>query len=442
MTTVLCITLIYLAAVISIGIYSFFKVEKTSDYYISGKRGSWLQISGSLFATIMGGSAILGTIEMSQQTGWPAIWFLLSAAIGLFVLAFLSKRINLLGHYTLPELLLLFYGKKAETLAGILIPIAWTGIVAAQIIAGAKILTSLQLVSYHQGALICGLTFIFYTVAGGQLSILKTDFMQALIILGGISLLFFLRLKNGTPVQMDNFTFFNEKFTPPDLFFLLLTYSVTFVVGPDIYTRIFCARNEKVARNSVLTVAFLAALTAFILTWLGIASRSDANVASGFILPGASFLPPWALGILVAALLSAVMSSADTTLLTSSTILSELVTGDLDKPKSLKITRRFIVVIGMASLVIAMKITSILNTLLISLSFFSGAFIFPIIAGLAHWKVNKDNALAAIILGGILALVGKIVNEATSGNHGYWLIAAAFIVNAILLLYRRKKKIS
>lgn len=441
MTTIAIIVIVYLAAVISIGIYAFFKVEKTSDYYISGKRGSQWQITGSLYATIMGGSAILGTIEMSQKTGWPAVWFLLSASMGLFVLAFLSKRINILGHYTLTELIQLFYGKKAKTLAGILIPVAWTGIVAAQIIAGAKILDSLQLVSYQQGALICGLIFIFYTVAGGQLSILKTDFMQAVIILGGILLVFFLKLNDGTPVNTGNFSFFNEKFTPLDLFFLLLTYSVTFVVGPDIYSRIFCARNEKVARNSVLTVACVTALTAFILTWLGITSLSETTGSSGFILPGTSFLPPWALGILAAALLSAVMSSADTTLLTSSTILTELATNDLDNPKSMRITRIFIIIIGAVSMLIALKVTSILNALLISLSFFSGAFIIPIVAGLAQWKVNKNNAFAAILAGGALALAGKIVNEVTHTQYGYWLIAAAFIVNAALLFYKKDSTI-
>jgi SSS family solute:Na+ symporter len=437
MTKIELILIGYLALVTGIGIYSFFKVKDAADYYISGKRGSWWQVSGSLFATIMGGSAILGTIELSQKAGWSAAWFLLSASAGLFVLSMISRKISLLGHYTLPELLLRFYGKKAEKAASLLIPIAWTGIIAAQIIAGAKILDSLDITSYRNGAWICGAIFVFYTLAGGQLSILKTDFVQALIILAGIITMFILRLNQPsiiTKSAVPDFSLFNDAFTVADLLILLLTYSITFVVGPDIYSRIFCAKNEKVAQRSILTVAALLIPIAFILTYLGVMAGSQVANGSGFIIPGSSFLPTWALGLMAAALLSAVMSSADTTLLNSSMILSELFTGNLDKPGTIKLTRLFIVLMGLLSMFIALKVTSILNALLMSLTFFSGAFIIPIIAGLAGWPVKKDNVIMAIATGGGMALAGKILTDSTGQTEGYWLILAAFIINAAILL--------
>jgi solute:Na+ symporter, SSS family len=443
MSEIKLILWIYLGLVTAIGIYSFFRVKTAADYYISGKRGSWWQVSGSLFATIMGGSAILGTVELSQKAGWAAVWFLTSAALGLFILSLISRKVSILGHYTLPELLLKFYGKPAEKAASLLIPLAWTGIVAAQIIAGAKILSSLGLFSYSGGALVCGLVFIFYTLAGGQLSILKTDFAQALIIIAGIIAMVVLRLMNMEPGEsftglpsgnMDKSLpvvqgLFNANFKPVDLLFLLLTYSVTFVVGPDIYSRIFCAKNDKVARNSVVIVAFLVVPVAIALTWLGIMAVTHPEAGGGFILPGTSFLPPWALGLIAAALLSAVMSSADTTLLTSSMILAEFFSGNLDKPKSLWLTRIFVILTGIASLLIAIKVTSVLNALLIALSFFSGAFIIPIIAGLAGWPVRQKNAIFAILTGGFLALGGKILNETSGDTTGYWLILAGFVAN-------------
>lgn len=443
MTQIELILLGYLVLVTGIGIYSFFRVKDEADYYISGKKGSWWQISGSLFATIMGGSAILGTIELSQKAGWSAAWFLLSASAGLFVLSFISRKISRLGHYTLPELLLLFYGKKAERAASLLIPIAWTGIIAAQIIAGAKILDSLDVTNYQNGALACGTIFIFYTLVGGQLSILKTDFVQALIILAGIITMFILRLNHLPGPQeseIPKITLFNEAFTVADLLILLLTYSITFVVGPDIYSRIFCAKNEKVAQRSVLIVAVLLIPVAFILTYLGVMAGEQATTGNGFVIPGSSFLPPWALGLMAAALLSAVMSSADTTLLNSSMILSELITGDLDKPGAIKLTRIFIVVMGSLSLIIALKVTSILNALLMSLTFFSGAFIVPVIAGLAGWPYKRGNEIMAITIGGFLALTGKIVTDYTGAPLGYWMIFTAFVLNAVVLMAGGKVK--
>ncbi len=443
MNIVAVILLVYFAVMVSIGIYSWFTISNAQDYYVSGKRGNWWQISGSLFATIIGGSAIMGTIELSQKAGWAAIWFLGSAAAGLFVLVFISGKVSRLGHYTLPEMVRLFYGAKAERTASLLIPLAWLGIVAVQIVAGAKILASLGLMSYSRGTLLCGLVFVFYTLVGGQKSILKTDFLQALIILGGLITVFVLKLKNIDVQSIPPLTaesLFNENFSAVDLFFLMVTYSATFVVGPDIYSRIFCAKDEQTARKSVLLVALLIIPVSMLLTFLGVtAGYGDVAVPGEIlILPGTGFLPPWALGLLAAALLSAVMSSADTTLLTSAMILSGLVTGNLDKKSSFVITRLFIVVIGCISILIALKVTSILQAL--SLSLFSGAFILPVIAGIAGWKVNQKMAYVAMITGGFTALAGKIIDVYYAGNLGNLIILLAFILNGFILMFSRRKK--
>ncbi|HOI50613.1 MAG TPA: hypothetical protein PK167_14965, partial [Prolixibacteraceae bacterium] len=206
MTEIKIILAAYFLILLGIGIYSYLRVKSASDYFVAGKRGSWWQVSGSLFATIIGASAILGTIELSQRAGWAALWFLGSASAGLFVLAFLTSRISRLGNYTLPELLGYFYGKKAQKLATILIPVAWLGVVAAQVIGGAKILSSIGLFTYTQGALLAGVVFILYTLIGGQLSILKTDFFQSLVILAGLFTLFFIRFRQLSPADIPPIT--------------------------------------------------------------------------------------------------------------------------------------------------------------------------------------------------------------------------------------------
>jgi solute:Na+ symporter, SSS family len=75
---------IYFLTVFAVGVYAYFKVKTPSDYYISGKRAGLIPVSGSLLATILGGSAILGTIELSQKIGWAALWFLGSATLDYF----------------------------------------------------------------------------------------------------------------------------------------------------------------------------------------------------------------------------------------------------------------------------------------------------------------------------------------------------------------------
>jgi len=428
--------IIYFLFIIGIGVYSAFRIKKPDDYYVAGKSAGPVQVSGSLLATILGGSAVLGTIELSQQIGWAALWFLFSAALGLFVLVPLSKYVRRYGNYTLPELLGSFYGKRAETIASTIIPLAWLGIVAAQIIAAAKILNGFHGLSYPEAAVISGIVFVVYTLLGGQLSILKTDSLQALLIVFGLTILFFLTLpadgvSTQAPLRLS--ALFNASFGILDLVILILTYSVTFTVGPDIYSRVFCARNEKTAARSVITVAILLLPISYGLTYLGIFS---ANSGEGIVSFAEHLLPAWAYGLFLAALLSAVMSSADTTLLTSSMILSELFTGDLKQKKALLLTRVLIVILGAASIVIALYITSIIQALLLALTFFSGAFIVPTLAGLLQLNVNRKRVISAMISGGIIALSGKIIFMIGYEFPGNLIIIFSYLVNAVLLFFR------
>ncbi len=432
---------LYFLVVLAVGVYSFFKIKAPADYYISGKKAGLIPVSGSLLATILGGSAILGTIELSQKIGWAALWFLCSASLGLFVLVPLSKYVSRFGNYTLPELLGRFYGKKAELISSLIIPIAWIGIVAAQIIAAAKILNGLGFLSYNQAAIASGIVFMLYTVAGGQISILKTDTIQSVIIIVGLIVLLVFSIGTRTVRPIDSLkpsSLFNESFSFLDLVILILTYSVTFIVGPDIYSRVFCAKNEKTASQSILLVAIILIPVSFALTWLGIFSIN--NLHEGIVGFAGHLLPGWAYGLFIAALLSAVMSSADTTLLTSSMILSELSTGNLNEKKALKYTHYFIIIIGIFSIVIALFMTSIIQTLLFALTFFSGAFVVPTLAGLLNFKVNKKRVVTAIITGGILALTGKIVHDFYHDFAGSCLILLTYIINALILFIPSGKK--
>lgn len=435
------VIIIYFLLIVAVGIYSFFSIKTPADYYVAGKNAGWLPVSGSLLATILGGSAILGTIELSMQIGWAGLWFLFCAALGLFALAPLAKKVQRFGKYTLPELLGYFFGRKAELTASVIIPLAWLGIVAAQIIAAAKILSGLDVLSYSNGALLAGAIFILYTLIGGQVSILKTDTIQSVLIIAGLIILLVASARTVQFNEIDAFhpkLLFNTSFNFLDLIILLLTYSVTFVVGPDIYSRIFCAKSEKTARNSVLTVAVILIPVSFVLTYLGIFSAQTNE--KELIAFAEHLLPGWFYGLFLAALLSAVMSSADTTLLTSSLILSELIFGDPDNRRSLMLTRLLIVFLGVLSVVIALFVTSILDSLLLALTFFSGAFVAPMLTGLLQLKVVKNQVFTAIITGGIVGLSGKLLNYFYEPLLGNLVIVLAFAINAAILFIPFRKK--
>ncbi len=71
--------------------------------------------------------------------------------------------------------------------------------------------------------------------------------------------------------------------------------------------------------------------------------------------------------------------------------------------------------------------------LLLALAFFSGAFVVPTIAGLLKFKVNRQNVIVAMILGGLIALAGKLTNNYLDKLLGNLIIIAAYLVNIVLL---------
>jgi solute:Na+ symporter, SSS family len=429
------IVAIYFLFVLLVGFLSWFKIKTPADYYVAGKKAGLFPVSGSLLATILGGSAILGTMELSRSTGWPALWFLFCAAIGLFVLAPIAKYVSRYGKFTLPGLLGHFFGQKARIIASLIIPLAWLGIIAAQIIATAKIVAGLGIIDYTGAAVTGGAIFLIYTLAGGQVSILKTDMLQSVLIIAGltaITLFAFQTPEAKTLPAWKPEAMFNESFSVIDLIILLMTYSVTFVVGPDIYSRLFCAKNEKTATRSTLIVAVILLPISFLLTYTGMYSG---HTGSEEIISFAQhLLPGWFYGLFIAALLSAVMSSADTTLLTSATILSELFCHNMEGKKAFLLTRLFIIILGIVSIVIALYVTSILQSLLLALTFFSGAFAIPMLAGLTKMKVIKKQVTTAIVAGGLLALTGKILSIWGNSLTGNIVIMTSFLINGLILL--------
>ncbi|MCK9638980.1 MAG: sodium:solute symporter family protein [Prolixibacteraceae bacterium] len=435
------ILLLYILAMIGIGIYSSRKIRTSGDYMVAGNKGNVWQITGSLLATIIGSTAILGSSDLAFSQGWAAAWLMLSAALGLLLLVLVAPIVKRQGKYTLPQLIGDQYGKEAKIIASLVIPVAWIGVIAAQIIGGAKVMNSFFGLPYESSVWGIGILFIFYTAVGGQVSVIKTDLVQSFIIILGVlaiaCYLFFLApVKPGDLTQLK-FPF-NNAFRPMDLFVLFLTYSTTFLVGPDIYTRLFCAENEKVARRSVLLTALILIPFAFMITYLGVFAAHqfpgfDFKQGSSLISVLSFILPDWGIGVLVAAILSAIMSSASTTLLTSSVIVANTIHKDLDTPVSLRQTKLIMLLLGLLSILLSLRVTSIVQSLLMALTFFSGAFIIPVLAGLLGFRNNRLRSNMAMILGGMVALAGKITGIFSDSKIGNLIILGAFCLNGILL---------
>lgn len=445
---------LYTIILVFIAISSFRRVSTVADFFVARKGASTLAVTGSLVATILGGSAIIGAIDAGPELGAASAWFMIVGALGLLALLPLAKKAYAHGRYSLPDLIENFYGHGPRMVASIVIPVAWTGIVAAQIIAAAKLLQSFVEIDYFVAAVVATIVFVGYTMAGGQYSILRTDFFQAVLIILGLVLLAIFAYVNGSSDFLAGSTAcksfpFNENFGPLTLFLLLLTYGTTFTAGPDIFSRLFCARNSATAAHSILFAAVILLPIAGIIGFLSYYGASLEGGSGARIMQIANqVLPAFLLPLIGISLLSVVLSSADTTLLSSSIILCELLKkrkGDgQGTVQSLALARGMIFVNGVLALVIALYFNDIIGTLLLALAVYAGAFTVPILWGLLGFRSKSRYVIAAITAGGILALIGKLSSTiaelpANAVLFGDVLLILAFVVNGTLLYLGRTK---
>ncbi len=465
--------IVYLIFLIFIAARSARHVKDIPDFFVARKGASAKAVAGSLVATILGGSAVIGAIDSGARLGGAATWFMLVGALGLLALIPFAGRAYQHGKYALPDLVESLYGKGPRLVASLVIPVAWTGIVAAQIIAAAKLLMTFTALSYTAAAIVAAAVFTGYTLAGGQLSILRTDFLQAcLIVLGLVVLagfaLFGENPANAAPslsaiLQGAPAFPFNTNFSPLDLFLLILTYGTTYTAGPDIFSRMFCAKDTATAKKAIFTAAAILVPVAFVIGFLAVYGVSLGDVQGARITAIANAVLPQPLIPLIAlALLSVVLSSADTTLLSSSVIICRLfdVSNEKEIPACAGMTtmdagmttkgagmtpltkaRIVILLNGIVALLLALVFTDIIGTLLLALAVYAGAFTVPILWGLLGLKAKPKFVAAAIVAGGTLALAGKLcpaLPGPLGGHTGDILMIAAFVVNGIVLAVGRE----
>ena len=425
--TELTIIILYFAGMLAIGLASRSKAREPDDFFVAGRKGSSLFITGSLLATIIGGSATIGMAGLGFKQGLTGAWWLLVGSVGLIFLGlFFAKRVRRLALYTLPELVEKQYGRRVALATSVLIVVAWTGVIAAQIIAAGQILSILGMGNSILWMVIFTIIFVAYTVLGGQYAIIRTDAVQSLIIFAGISgglALLLSRLggwsglKSSLPPEQFFFPL-GSQFGGTELITLLLLVGLTYVVGPDMYSRLFCARDDKAAKTAILWTALLIIPLAFAITLIGMgAAALFPDISPEQALPTVikEVFSPLLGGIVLASLLCAVMSSADTTLLSASTILMVDIVGwfrpSLSRSKILPRSRWVIVFMGICSLIVALALKGVISALLFAYTVYTAGVILPVIAGFFknRLKVTPAGALAALIGGGSVGLVSKLL---------------------------------
>ena len=414
----------YLAIMLGVG----WRARKGSPdaYWVAERRYGTGPVAASLLATIFGASSTLGIIGLGYSRGLTGAWWSLMGAAALVPFAFLlAPRVRRLEVYTLPDILERAYGLRVAVAGASVIALAWCGVVAAQIVAGAYLLSGVLPLPFHWALAVIAVVFTLYTLWGGQLSVIRTDSWQVAFFVGGLAAALVLvvgagsegsGILSGVPERALMFPV-SPAFGWYDLLvFYPLIVGMPYLVGPDIYSRVLCARDGGTARRAALLAALGVLPLSFLMALLGLLVRSrfpELVPDAAFSTAVAALAPAGVRGLIVVGVLGAIMSSADTTLVSASTILSLNVVrplAGLEKREAHRLTRVFVVFLGVIAWALAAFQEGIIPSLLLAYTVFVGGVALPALA--SFWRerlgVTGTAAFWAVVGGGSTAVAGEV----------------------------------
>ena len=410
---------IYILIMIGIGIVDARNAKSFTDYAVAGKRQGTVTVSMTLLATMLGASATIGITDTVYSIGFPGIWWLVFGAVGLFLQSLLlSEKVRNIGADTLPHLAEITVGRAASVLLAVLITIAWVGVVAGQLVAMHSLVTFATGSSSKWLMLLLSVIVIAYTALGGQLSVVKTDRVQLVVILAGI-LMMVIWLFASTPGSVadaaERVELLNDSYGPMNLFTQFFIIGGVYFLGPDILSRNFLSKDGRTARRSagIAGVALLA--VAFLITMIGLWARghvtAEEMAGQKTLMYVISLLPKWISVIMSLGLLSAILSSTDTCIINAATIFSRDILGK----KSATVIRFAVLGIGgIATAIALLGSGNIINILSGAYSIYTPGVIFPLLIAILAYKkkgIKKPLWLAAVAVGGCFGLISTFLGS-------------------------------
>ncbi|GAA4511296.1 sodium:solute symporter family protein [Brevibacterium yomogidense] len=430
-TTIMTLIIVaYLVIVAVIGLAGTKLITGSDDFMLAGRRlGPFMVIAG-LTATHIGGGAVMGVSEDSYVFGVSGVAYSAGTALGLILLGVLSaKKLRSLSLRTITDYLALRYNSKlVRGLASGLSIVAVTGIVAAQVNAAGGALAILG-IDPTVGAVVAVTLFIAYTVFAGMWGVALTDAVQVLIVVIGVPIAAIagLRAAGGfeglrTFVESSSDIVTADYFSPVGMGVMAMLGIITPVVmydliGQDFYQRLFSARSAAIARGSAIVAGLLLLVFAIFPVIGGMSARalfSDLeNSSSALPTLITEVLPIGLAAVIVAAILAAVMSTADSLLIAGSTHITndfyrEIMGRDPDgdSKRTLVVARVWTLILGVAALVFALSVPGIITVLALAYTMYASGVFVPVIGGLLWPRATRAGALAAIIAGSVGGLAG------------------------------------
>lgn len=451
----------YLILTILIGFWASRKVTTSKDYMLAGRSlPLWLGAS-ALFATWFGSETVFGASAEFLEGGlYEVIEDPFGASLCLFLFGmFFARRLYNLRLLTLGDFFKVRYGKSTELVASLFLAPPYLGYIAAQLVAMGLIMEVVAGVTLAEGILISAIVVTIYTFIGGMWAITITDFIQTIIIIGGLlALAISLGIKAGglqnvlASVPPGNFQFL-PSLNLRDVVGWLAAWSVLglgSIPSQDVFQRAMSSRSPSVAAWSCYAAAGLyltvAMLPLFICLCVQHLYPHQIDGDTQLVLPN-MVLAHMSMPIQIlffGSLLSAIMSTTSSAILAPASILSEnfvkpLARHRFSDKQFLLLTRICVLIFSVLATVMAMMRSNIYelvgeSSILSLVSLFA-----PLTLGLYWRRSSSAGALLSMVLGMVTWIIFEAYETTWPALVPATLVSIAAMIGGSLIWPAHKK---
>ena len=483
MTSQICIIiaiLVYLLGMIYIGISYSKKNTQADEFYLGGRKLGPLVTAMSAEASDMSSYLLMGLPGLAYISGLADVgWTAIGLALGTyFIWLLVSKRIrrysSKLGAITIPDFFAKRYGDEKHILtciAALIIVIFFVPYTASGFAACGKLFSTLFGMNYMTAMLLSAAVIVLYCTLGGFLAVSTTDLIQsitmtvALLIVVGFGAVttggFDTVAANAgelpgylSMVQTYAADTGSAKPYTPLMMASMLAWGLGYFGMPHILLRFMAIENEEKLTLSRRIASIWVVISMAIAVFIGIVGYSMSKVSVIPALEGSNsetiivqiasvlskhnVLTALLAGIILAGILAATMSTADSQLLAAASSISQNLLQDFGKKKidtktSVKIARITVVIISLISVLLASNPdSSVFEIVSFAWAGFGAAF-GPIVLCALFWKrSNKWGALCGMIVGGAMIFIWKYGIARLGGVFAIYELLPAFLTATIV----------
>jgi solute:Na+ symporter, SSS family len=441
------VIILYFIGMIGIGYFSSKKIHDSDDFVVAGRTLSIKVMVGTTLATAMGAFAALGMSGFIYKKGISAEYLIVAWCIGWIALILVARILRESNAVSLPDFFLKRFGPSTKAIASIVTLVFLVNATASQLAAMGQIADGIGIMGYTWGVIIGGTIILVYTVLGGLYAVAYTDFVQMIILTIGLGIFlpwkamdlvggFSGLLQNSNPLMFKPWGVIDTA--------VLLGWivSFTFAAGahPAYIQRILASKDGYTAK--------VGSIWANILTFILSLPILLAALCAPIIFPSLgqpeTFIPrmisthfPIILsGLVLAALLGLVMSTADSfMLLTGTTTINDIyksIKPKVSLQKLLIYSRYATIIWGVTGIFLALYGKSVLKLFKMGAAAYGAGMFFPLMAAV-FWKRSTTTGInCGMLVGCFLTIIWNFTLKKTTGIDG--VIIASFSALVVLVV--------